>query len=332
MKVFDYDGLLTWDNEILELIIKIHEANTRCKLNFQHSLDRLVIAAHMKSTYASNAIEGIFTNESRYSKLIAGAMPKSEDEELIARYHKALQTIEDNFSNFPVEPSTIKYLHSILYPENNGEYKKADNVIVSIDCFGNQKVIFKPLSHEHTETAIKQICKEYNACKLPSLLLIPHFIHDFLCIHPFDDGNGRTSRLLTFLLLYMSGFHIVKYISLDSAVWKSVKGYYDALYHSGKGWHNSNKLPLAFTKYFLIQLLQTYEDFEQRMKLVEDAPQAVEAVRRAFNLQAWQYKYELAEFLPTIGIKSIEASLNKLVRDGYLTKAGSGNRTFYKKM
>ena len=162
------------------------------------------------------------------------------------------------------------------------------------------------------------------------LIVIPIFIHDFLCIHPFNDGNGRMSRLLTTLLLYRNGFYVGKYISLEAKIAKSKDFYYAALGQSQNGWHEGISDDVPFIKYFLGTVLAAYKDFEERFSLVETKLSAFEMVRRATMNKLGRFtKQDIRELCPSLSISSIEGALRKLVALEELRKEGVGKSTCY---
>ena len=166
--------------------------------------------------------------------------------------------------------------------------------------------------------------------ELEPLIAIPIFIHDFLCIHPFNDGNGRMSRLLTTLLLYRSCFYVGKYISLEAKVAQNKDLYYEALADSQIGWHEGKEDAIPFVKYILGTILAAYKDFEERMTIIEPKLSALEMVRRASENKIGRFnKQDIRELCSTLSDSSIEAALRKLVLSGELQKEGKGKSTCY---
>ena len=199
---------------------------------------------------------------------------------------------------------------------------------------GHTEILFTPLEPYETPDALNRICEEYNIVignmKLEPLIAITVFIHDFLCIHPFNDGNGRMSRLLTTLLLYRNGFYVGKYISLEAKIAKNKDLYYDALNQSQYGWHEGNEDILPFIKYILGTILSAYKDFEERFSLIERKLSALEIVRNASQMKIGRFsKQDIRELCPSLSLSSIEGSLRKLVEAGELKKEGQGKATSY---
>ncbi len=344
MRNFHYNELASrsWDSEIIGLVAQIHEYKGRQELYLKQKpaeLDRLIEVAKVQSTEASNEIEGIRTTNTRLMQLVRDkTTPRNRDEEEIMGYRDVLNTIHENYAYIPITSNYILQLYRDLYQYSHksigGTFKNTQNYISATDSEGREFVLFTPLAPYETPSAIDAICESYNRMmdtqELDALLLIPVFIHDFLCIHPFNDGNGRMSRLLTTLLLYRSGYVIGRYISLESKIAKNKNLYYDALEQCQKGWTENKEDPTPFIKYLLQIILSAYRDFEERVNLVEEKLPATEIVRRAVYRKIGKFtKSEVMELCPTISKASIENAIKQLVEKGLLVKHGSGRSTFY---
>lgn len=344
MRSFDYSRLVnrSWDSEILGLVARIHEFKGRQELYLKQKpaeLDRLIEIAKIQSTEASNEIEGIRTTNSRLQQLVNDkTTPRNRDEEEIMGYRDVLNTIHENFEYIPITPNYILQLHRDLYKYSHksigGVFKNTQNYISAADAEGNAFVLFTPLAPYETSPAIAAICESYNRMidtqEVDALLMIPVFIHDFLCIHPFNDGNGRMSRLLTTLLLYRSGYVIGRYISLESKIAKNKGLYYDALEQCQKGWGENKEDPVPFIKYLLQIILASYRDFEERVDVVSEKLPTIEVVRRAVYNKIGKFtKSEVMELCPTISKASVEVAMKQLVEQGLLIKHGAGRSTFY---
>ena len=302
-------------------------------------LDKLVEIAKIQSTEASNAIEGIVTTSTRIRQLVEEkTTPKNRDEQEIAGYRDVLNVIHDSFDAIPITKNYILQLHKMLYSHMNnplaGQTKNVQNYISATYPDGYVEVLFTPLAPFETQEALDRICEEYNRVignmELEPLIAIPVFIHDFLCIHPFNDGNGRMSRLLTTLLLYRSGFYVGKYVSLEAKIAKNKDLYYEALAAAQPGWHDGTEDVVPFIKYLLGTILAAYKDFEDRMALVEIKLPALEMVRRASRNKIGRFnKQDIRELCPTLSDSSIEGALRKLVASGELRKEGKGKNTCY---
>lgn len=346
MRSFDYGKLKNkkWDNEIVGLVAQIHAYRAKQETMLKktpQTFDRLVEIAKVQSTQASNEIEGIRTTSTRLKHLVANtAVPKTRDEEEIAGYRDVLNVIQENYEYIDVTSNYILQLHKMLYSHSSksigGKYKNVQNFISATDSAGNAFTLFKPLAPYETAPAIENICNEFNKaiadCEVDALILIPIFIHDFLCIHPFLDGNGRMSRLLTNLLLYKNGYYISKYVSLEAKIAKDKNSYYDALEKSQQGWHDGDDDFEAFIKYLLGVIVSAFRDFEDRIENAYSKCSSYEVVKETIATIVGKFKKEnLLESCPSIGIKTIENNLKKLVDEGFIEIHGKGKSTFYTK-
>lgn len=344
MRIFNYSSLKEqkWDSDILGLVAAIYKEAGKQELYLKQrpeELEKLVEIAKVQSTEASNAIEGIVTTNTRIRQLVEEkTTPKNRDEQEIAGYRDVLNIIHESFDAIPITQNYILQLHKILYSHMNnpiaGHTKTVQNYISATYPDGHVETLFTPLSPYETPEALDKICEEYNRIignmEVEPLIAIPVFIHDFLCIHPFNDGNGRMSRLLTTLLLYRNGFYVGKYISLESKIAKNKDLYYHALAESQTGWHEETENALPFIKYILGTILAAYKDFEDRVALVETKLSSLEMVRRASKNKIGRFtKQDIREFCPTLSDSSIESALRKLVTAGELKKEGRGKSTCY---
>lgn len=347
MREFNYRkiGKRSWDSETLSLIAAIYKEAGKQELflaKSPESLDRLVEIAKIQSTEASNAIEGIVTTNLRLRQLVEEkTTPKNRAEEEIAGYKDVLSLIHESYEAIPLSKNHILQLHKILYNHMNnpiaGRTKDVQNYISATYPDGSSRILFTPLEPYETEEALERICEEFNRAvgnmELEPLLAIPIFIHDFLCIHPFNDGNGRMSRLLTTLLLYRSGFFVSKYISLEAKINKHKDLYYEALQESQYGWHEGKEDFMPFVKYLLGIILSAYRDFEDRMEIVQPKVPSKEMVRKAV-LQKIGYftKQDIRELCPSLSISSIEGGLRELVAEGAIRREGQGKSTRYARL
>ena len=344
MRNFNYSAIKDqkWDSEILGLIEAIYKEAGKQELFLkQHpeELEKLVEIAKAHSTEASNAIEGIVTTNTRIRQLVEEkTTPRNRDEQEIAGYRDVLSVIHDSFDAIPITQNYILQLHKMLYSHMNNplarQTKKVQNYISATYPDGHVETLFTPLAPYETPEAMDKICEEYNRVignmELEPLIAIPIFIHDFLCIHPFNDGNGRMSRLLTTLLLYRSGFYVGKYISLEAKIAKNKDLYYNALAESQIGWHEGTEDVVPFIKYILGTILAAYKDFEDRMALVETKLPALEMVKRASENKIGRFnKQDIRDLCPTLSDSSIEGALRKLVASGELQREGKGKNTCY---
>ena len=344
MRIFNYSQIKnqTWDSEVLGLIAAIYKEAGKQELYLKQrpdELEKLVEIAKVQSTEASNAIEGIVTTSTRIKQLVAEkTTPRNRDEQEIAGYRDALSIIHESFDAIPITRNYILQLHKIMYSHMNnpmaGQTKNVQNYISATYPDGHVETLFTPLAPFETPEALDKICEEYNRVignfEVEPLIAIPTFIHDFLCIHPFNDGNGRMSRLLTTLLLYRNGFYVGKYISLEAKIAKNKDLYYDALNQSQNGWHEGTEDAVLFIKYILSTILAAYKDFEDRFSIVEEKLPALEMVRKATMNKIGKFtKQDIRELCPTLSVSSIEGALRKLVEQQEVKREGKGKGTFY---
>lgn len=344
MRAFDYVALKNqkFDSETVAYIAAIHEAKGKQELFLKHApqeLEKLVEIAKVQSAETSNAIEGIRTTNTRLKQIVLErTAPKNRDEEEIAGYRDALRVIHENYEYISLTPNYILQLHKILYSHSaksiGGKFKNVQNYINATDADGKTYTLFTPLAPYETPLAVEEICKQFDLAlgtgEVDPLLLIPVFIHDFLCIHPFSDGNGRMSRLLTTLLLYQNGYMVGKYISLEAKIANSKDLYYDALAAAQSGWREGQEDAVPFIKYLLSTIIAAYRDFEERMEIVSDKLPALETVRRAVQTRLGKFtKAEILGLCPSLSASSVEASLRKLAANGELVKQGAGRSTVY---
>lgn len=346
MREFNYASIREkkWDFETISLLTVIHEAKGKQSLYLKSQadgLEKLVEIAKIQSTESSNEIEGIRTTATRLKQLVSDkTTPKNRDEEEIAGYRDALNVIHENFEYIPITTNYILQLHKILYSHSGksigGKFKNVQNYI-TITENGRESILFTPLAPYETKEAVDKICEEYNIAvskgDVDPLILIAIFIHDFLCIHPFSDGNGRMSRILTTLLLYKNGYMVGKYISLEQKIAKDKNAYYVALQKSQYGWEDGKEDVLPFIKYILSTIVSAYRDFEDRMELISENDGALETVRKAvFGIIGKFTKADVAELCPSISNSSVESSLKKLASEGVIEKRGASRATYYVKI
>lgn len=345
MRSFDYTEkwkkLLTPD--IVNYLTTIHEYRGEQRLIAERHadvLESLVEVAKIQSTESSNKIEGIYTSDDRLKKIVLDkTMPKTRNECEIAGYRDVLNTIHESFPHIPIKDTFILQLHRDLYRFENatkgGRFKAVNNVIEEEDCQGNKFVRFRPLSAWETPEAVTNLCAAYNEAinrsEADPLLIMPMFIIDFLCIHPFNDGNGRISRLLTLLLLYQNDYIVGKYISLEKLIEKTKESYYEALQDSSLGWMEDENDYEPFVKYILGIITAAYREFFDRAKVVEEKkvpkPDRIEELIK--NHLGTITKSEIMENTPGISQTTVQRTLTDLVKEGKITKIGGGRYTKY---
>ena len=344
MRRFNYSAIRDqkWDSEMLGLIAAIYKEAGKQELYLKQrpeELEKLVEIAKIQSTEASNAIEGIVTTSTRIRQLVEDkTTPRNRDEQEIAGYRDVLSIIHESFDAIPLTQNYILQLHKIMCSHMNnpmaGRTKNVQNYISATWPDGHTEILFTPLDPFETPGALDRICEEYNRVignmELEPLIAIPVCIHDFLWIHPFNDGNGRMSRLLTTLLLYRSGFYVGKYISLEAKIARNKDLYYEALGQAQHGWHEGTEDVVPFIKYLLSTILAAYKDFGERFTLVEEKLPAVDMVRKAVQLKIGRFtKQDIRELCPSLSVSSIEEALRQLIASGELRREGVGRSTCY---
>lgn len=345
MHLFDYQeiprNLLT--PEIVNMISALHEFKGKQELYIKTEpevLTALLDIAKIQSTKASNKIEGIYTSDERLEALVMEKTePRNRSEEEIAGYREVLATIHESYEYIPMHTNNILQLHRDLYSfsksDLGGKFKNTDNVIAESGKDGKQRVRFSPVPAFQTPEAMEQLCLQFNNAiddgRYDPLILIPMFILDFLCIHPFNDGNGRMSRLLTLLLLYRSGYIVGKYISMEMLIEKSKETYYEALQDSSYSWHEGTNDYIPFVKYYLGIMLKGYKEFQDRVEhLNYHKLSKADRVKAVFDKKLGIVKKsDIATFCPDISETTIERTLKELLRNGYIKKVGKARATGY---
>ncbi|MGN0542236.1 MAG: Fic family protein [Acutalibacteraceae bacterium] len=342
MRNYDFDNwktLLTPD--IVSLLTTIHEFKGEQALFVEAKADiltSLLDIAKIQSAESSNKIEGIYTSDERLKKIVQNkTMPQSRSEQEIAGYRDVLATIHENYDYIPVKPSYILQLHRDLYKFSGktigGSYKTGDNVIAEEDSSGNRFIRFEPVAAWETQSSVEALCnafdRELAKGDADPLILIPMFILDFLCIHPFNDGNGRISRLLTLLLLYRSGYIVGKYISIERIIEQSKETYYEALQSSSSAWHNNQNDYTPFVRYMLGVIAAAYREFSSRVKILS-AGSKPDRIRNIIKGTLGKItKAEISEQCPDISGVTIQRTLNDLLKSGEIIKIGGGRYTSY---
>lgn len=343
----DFDYTEKWKKmltpEIVSFLTQIHEYKGEQALFIEAKADtltQLVEIAKVQSTEASNKIEGIYTSDERIKALAKNkTMPKTRNEQEIAGYRDVLNTIHDSYEYIPIKPSIILQLHRDLYKfegfDIGGKYKSADNIIEEEDNQGNKYIRFEPVHAWETSEAMEELCNSFEKAlvtnRVEPLILIPMFILDFLCIHPFNDGNGRMSRLLTLLLLYREGYIVGKYISIEKLIETTKDSYYENLKSSSDNWHKSTNDYEPFVKYMLGIVVAAYREFSSRVKLLTiEGMSKPDRVREIIKETVGTVtKKEILERCPDISQVTVQRALADLVESGEILKIGGGRYTKY---
>lgn len=335
-----YNRLLTPD--IVAMLTQIHEFKGEQNLFIEantDSLSQLLEIAKIQSTEASNKIEGIHTTDERLKKLVMSkTTPNTRNEQEIAGYRDVLSTIHESYEYIPLRPSMILQLHRDLYKFSGmsigGSFKNSDNAITETDAQGNRFLRFQPVSAWETPDALAAACLAYDEAihqGADPLLAIPMFILDFLCIHPFNDGNGRLSRLLTLLLLYRSGYIVGKYISIEKLTEQSKESYYETLQLSSMHWHEGENDYAPFVRYLLGVILAAYRDFSSRVQLLTTRGLSKpERIRELIKSRLGKItKAEIMELCPDISQATVQRTLIALHSSGEIIKLSGGRYTAY---
>lgn len=339
----EYSSIISNSN-IINLISKIHEYKGKQSYLLdtkKDTLETLLKVARIQSTSSSNKIEGIYTTDKRINEIVNQKVePKNRNEEEIAGYRDVLTLIHENYNFIDINQNTILQLHRDLYKYTGysygGKFKNSQNFIEEENENGKKKIRFTPLSPIETPIAIEDLCKNYNnlvnneLCDL--LVLIPIFILDFLSIHPFNDGNGRMSRLLTLLLLYKANYMVGKYISIEKIIEETKDSYYDTLEKSSKNWYNNENDYSYFVEYYLGIILNAYKEFDSRISIIEN--KKITAYDRIIDIFKNNIipidKAFVTNKCPDLSETTIERILNKLLKEDNIVKISGGRYTKYK--
>jgi Fic family protein len=319
-------------------IAELRERENERKENFAEIFSKLESIAKVQSVKGSNEIEGIVTSEQRINEIVnQNSAPLNHNEAEIAGYRDVLALIHDNYTMLDVREDDILRLHEIMLsysPTSGGHYKESDNVIMEV-AGGVRRVRFEPTPASETAETVEQLILAYMSARssyhINQLLLIPCFILDFLCIHPFTDGNGRMSRLLSLLLLYKNGFDAGRYISFEEQINHSKDRYYQALKDSSAGWHERQNSYFPFIENFITTLLYCYKELDRRFAVVNSKKvtkrQRIEAT--VTNSLLPISKAEICYILPDVSPTTVEAALAEMIKGGQIKKVGMSRHTKY---
>lgn len=331
--------------EVVSILTRLHECRGRQELFIEAEADvltALLEVAKIQSAGSSNRIEGIYTTDERLNALVQEKVkPRNRNEEEISGYRDVLATIHESYEYIAPRPNNILQLHRDLYSFSSsavgGVYKNSDNIIAEKHAYGTETVRFRPVPAFQTADAMLNLCTRFNdaieAGTYDPLLLMPVFILDFLCIHPFNDGNGRMSRLLTLLLLYRAGFIVGKYISIEMLIEKSKDSYYEALQASSQNWHENGNDYLPFLKYMLGVVVKAYNEFEDRVEYMHHRKMSkADRIKALIEKTPGKIsKKDIAMACPDISVTTIERTLAELVATGFIEKVGVGRASAYVK-
>ncbi len=326
--------------DIVKLLGYIHEASAKDvfrKEIYAKEYEAIQSIAKLASVKYSNSIENIISSDERIQELILrGGRPLSHTEEEIAGYGEALDIIHT--SDLSLSVGTFHRLHSLIragLPAERGQFKTRDNVVASVDENGNKKVVLRTVPHQEVSKNIAEMLDAYliaDSESVEPLILIPCFIVDYLCIHPYMDGNGRTSRLLTYMMLYSHGIDVCRYVSLDEHIAMTKGSYYDALHESSLGWDRNNNDYVPFIRYFLRMLYECYIDLDTRFAIVGSKglkkSERVEYILK--NSLAPMSKRQLQKALPDISYHTVDSAIKNLLEKGRIEKVGEFRNARYR--
>lgn len=345
MREFDY-GFLSKEllpAKIVNITNAIYSLNTASNMRKDGNLKiftELEAVAKVQSVKSSNAIEGIITSDDRIAEIVNGSSaPLNHSEAEIAGYRDALNIIHNNFESLDLTEETVINLHALMLSHtgdsDGGRYKKDNNFIIEISPEGYRRVRFKPIAAKEISQAMEQLILAYLSARddgnVSPLLLIPCVVLDFLCIHPFRDGNGRMSRLLSLLLLYKSGFDVGKYVSFEEQINKQKDWYYEALRISSENWHENKNDYFPFVENFIAMLYACYKELDKRFAVINEKKvnKTARIEATVFNSLVPISKAEICKILPDVSPTTVEYVLGEMVRSGKLTKIGAGRGVKY---
>lgn len=346
MTQFDYEAALSklMIPEIVLALGDIRELKGKVASFSQANPDTLatlIEVAKIQSTGASNRIENISTSDRRLRELMLDkTTPRNRDEREISGYRYVLDEIHESHDAIPITPGVILQLHRDLYrfagDSFAGRWKDSDNVIMERSASGKMMARFTPTSAAATPSAMKRICSEYAeqiaVAKYDPLLTSLVFIFDFVSIHPFNDGNGRMSRLLTLLLMYRSGYDVGKYVSIEKEVERTKETYYETLAASSAGWQNGENDYVPFVTYMLGIVTACYKEFDSRFEVVASPAGNEESIRAFFDrLVGTATKREIMDANPNMSQRTLERILSKLQDEGVVEKVGAARATAYRR-
>lgn len=318
---------------VVDIISDLNAKEAFRQQQYKTTFEKLRETAIIESVKGSNAIEGIVTTDGRIRDIVAGAAPISHQEQEISGYKDALQAIHEGHQYMDVTEETILYFHKSIEQMSNpyeaGTYKRRDNLIMEYHSDGSRRVRFKPVSAADTPVAVEQMLLAYYDARqdsdIPAILLIPCVVLDFLCIHPFLDGNGRVSRLLSVLMLYIAGYDICKYISFEGQINEYKDSYYRELQKSSEGWHENVNDYMPFVINFLQLLYRCFKNLDDSFTEISlkkaKKSERVEAVLLSAIVPI--SKADVMHRLPDVSIKTVELVISKLIKAGRIDKIGT---------
>jgi len=303
-------------------------------------LKKLKESAIIQSTESSNRIEGVEVERGRLLPLATGkSKPRDRSEEEIVGYKNALSYIHKNYQKIKINAQTIKKIHALAQGgmiSDAGQFKTKDNDIIEINQVGDLSVRFVPTKAKNTAKAIDQLCLGYQDLAqnntIPSLILIANFVFDFLCIHPFRDGNGRISRLLTLLLLEQNDFEVGGYVSLDRIIENTKDDYYRVLKFSSENWHQDHHELMPWWNYILGVIKSAYQELKERVDLTTHGDHKSSLLRQ--TILTFNHSFRISEIQkihPAIDRELVKKVLAQLKKEGVIVSSGAGRSATWKK-
>lgn len=326
---------LTFTAEQLSTLRTIGEYQGKQELYFKQSpeiLKGLQQVAVIESSESSNRLEGITAPHARIAELILHkTAPQDRSEQEIAGYRDALSLIHQSSKHMPFSLSAILQLHSVIYrylPNPGGQWKTTDNEIVEMQADGKKRIRFIPPNAFETPTAMEKLIQTYqlNIGDIEPLIMIPAAVLDFLCIHPFRDGNGRTARLLTLLLLYHFDYQVGRYISLERIFEESKESYYETLEKCSHKWHQGQHQIMPWMTYFWGVLLRAYKEFEGRVgTLTTGKGNKSHHIRSTIETRIGPFSIsDIERACPAVSRDTIRLVLRELRDEGVISSEGKG--------
>jgi Fic family protein len=304
-------------------------------------LDDLKQLAVIESTESSNRLEGVTVTPARLKSLMSKTSdPQSRSEQEIAGYRDALSLIHEAAEDMPFSEGVLRQLHSLLYrylPQSGGDWKATNNDIIERNPDGTSRIRFQPVAAHLTPIAMAEMLMQYHLAAQQNLadplVLIPLTVLDFLCIHPFSDGNGRVARLLTLLLLYQFDYRVGRFISLERIFEESKEGYYETLEISSKRWHDGTHDVQPWLDYFWGALLRAYKEFEERVGTIDTRrggkSDRVREIALGRNLPF--SITEIEESCPGVSRDTVRSVLRALKAEGLIEPTGKGRSAKWRK-
>lgn len=345
MRRFDYSFLRSGlpDADLVNVTASLSSLRTMAQFRKEGNakvFTELEAIAKVQSVKSSNAIEGIVTSDERVAAIVnESSAPLNHNEREIAGYRDVLNDIHNNFARLDFSQTDILNMHRLMMGmsghSDGGRYKAVNNYVIEEDRQGNRRIRFAPVAAADVSVAMEQLELAYLSARddadVNQLLLIPCVILDFLCIHPFRDGNGRISRLLSLLLLYKAGYDVGKYISFEQQINNNKSFYYDSLRQSSEGWHENRNSYFPFIKNFLSCLYLCYKELDKRFLVMQSKRKTKGAQIESAVLESLVpvSKAELHAVFPDISVATIESVLGRMLKGKRISKLGTTHNARY---